>query len=320
MIGHRVPSKVLKPTKPVVHGPASKSASVGFAELGPVPAAVAAAAVDVTQLPIKRPVRTVRRLQVESFAEAHGILGSPDWAPPRLVAASEEEARPGYDALTASEYLDDPDVLDAKVTLIADLIRKSSNLCVYTGAGISTAAGIGDYASIAPKSLIAKTETINRLKAEPTYAHRALAAMEKKGLLKHWVQQNHDGLAQKAGYPKEKLNEIHGSWFDIKNPVVLMDDNVRSDLYEWLLEWEQKADLTIAMGSSLCGMNADRMAATPARKAADGLALGLVIANLQRTQYDGRASVRVFAKCDDFMRLLAQKLKLKVVMPKPLYY
>jgi len=47
-----------------------------------------------------------------------------------------------------------------------------------------------------------------------------LAALEKKNYLKHWINQNHDGLAQKAGYPKSKLNEIHGSWFDKKNRVV----------------------------------------------------------------------------------------------------
>lgn len=51
--------------------------------------------------------------------------------------------------------------------------------------------------------------------------------MEKKGYIKHWLQQNHDGLAQKSGYPMKKLNEIHGSWFDKKNPVVLMDDSLK---------------------------------------------------------------------------------------------
>jgi hypothetical protein len=30
--------------------------------------------------------------------------------------------------------------------------------------------------------------------------------MEKKNYVKHWLQQNHDGLAQKAGFPMSKLN------------------------------------------------------------------------------------------------------------------
>lgn len=41
-----------------------------------------------------------------------------------------------------------------------------------------------------------------------------LVALSRAGYLKHWVQQNHDGLPQKAGYPQEHINEIHGAWFD----------------------------------------------------------------------------------------------------------
>jgi len=37
--------------------------------------------------------------------------------------------------------------MDAKVNALADLIRASSNMIAYTGAGISTAAGIDDYAT-----------------------------------------------------------------------------------------------------------------------------------------------------------------------------
>jgi NAD-dependent SIR2 family protein deacetylase len=56
--------------------------------------------------------------------------------------------------------------------------------------------------------------------------------------VKQWIQQNHDGLAQKSGFPMSKLNEIHGSWFDKKNPVVLMDDCLKSKNFNELKEWE----------------------------------------------------------------------------------
>jgi hypothetical protein len=52
--------------------------------------------------------------------------------------------------------------------------------------------------------------------------------------VKHWLQQNHDAIAQKSGYPMKKLNEIHGSWFDRKNPVVLMDDSLKSKNFQML--------------------------------------------------------------------------------------
>ena len=69
--------------------------------------------------------------------------------------------------------------------------------------------------------------------------------MFRKGMLHRWVQQNHDGLPQKAGVPQHMMNEIHGAWFDPSNPVVAMSGDLRSDLFEDLLLWEQKADLTI---------------------------------------------------------------------------
>ncbi len=44
----------------------------------------------------------------------------------------------------------------------------------------------------------------------------------RQGLLHGWVQQNHDGLPQKAGFPQERINEIHGSWYDPGNPVACL--------------------------------------------------------------------------------------------------
>jgi len=46
-----------------------------------------------------------------------------------------------------------------------------------------------------------------------------MVALHRAGHLKHWVQQNHDSLPQKAGYPQHALNEIHGSLHDPSNPV-----------------------------------------------------------------------------------------------------
>jgi hypothetical protein len=38
-----------------------------------------------------------------------------------------------------------------------------------------------------------------------------------------------------------------------------MSGNLRGDLFEWLREWEERADLVLVLGTSLSGMNADRM-------------------------------------------------------------
>lgn len=119
-------------------------------------------------------------------------------------------------------------------------------------------------------------------------------------------------LPQKAGFPQEKINEIHGAWFDPSNPVVQFSGNLRSDLFKWMLEWENKADLCLCLGTSLSGMNADRMAKTPAKKAMNGKGLGTVLINLQQTDLDSMCSVRIWSKLDDAFRILVQKLGLTV--------
>lgn len=244
----------------------------------------------------------------------HGLLGDPLWELPRTAVRSDAQARPNYSSIDASEYLDTPAVLASKVKLLARLIRRSARMVTYTGAGISTAAGLGDYASRAKGSLAGREANRNRLKAEPTLTHRVLAALEKRGHLKEWVQQNHDGLAQKAGYPQEKLNEILGSWFDRKNPVVLMDDGLRPDLFERLQLWTDRSDLTLALGTSLCGMNSDRVARSVAQKFMAGQEgmLGLVVVGLQRTPYDNVCSLKIYGKMDDVMLLLKEEMKLKI--------
>lgn len=240
----------------------------------------------------------------------HGRSGQNEWKLPRLIAACNKQARPDVDGtIDASEYLDDENVLDAKLGIVAKLIRQSHNFVVYTGAGISTASGIGDYASKANHSMAMRETSVNRLKAQPTLTHHVLAAMEKKHFLKHWVQQNHDGLAQRAGYPQEKLNEIHGSWFDKKNPVVLMGDRLKTNLHEWMIEWNQRSDLVLAMGTSMCGMTADTVATSVTQR--EGT-LGLIIINLQKTPHDHLSTIRIFAPCDKAMAILAKKLHITI--------
>ena len=250
---------------------------------------------------------SLSNLSIEHY---HGRAGDRAWKLPRLIVASDRKARPDMmGEIDASEFLDNDRVLDAKLEIVASLIRQSKQFVAYTGAGISTSSGIGDYASKAPNSIVMRETSVNRLKAQPTLTHHVLVALEKKNLLRHWVQQNHDGLAQRAGYPQEKLNEIHGSWFDKKNPVVLMEDKLKPELHQWMLEWAERSDLVLAMGSSMCGMAADSVATRVAGR--DGT-LGLIIINLQRTPHDHLATIRIFAPCDKAMALLAKKMNLRI--------
>jgi len=244
--------------------------------------------------------------------EMHGTLGDPEWAPPRVVAVSAEMARPGYRTCAAHEYEDEPHVLAHKVELLASMLKTARHPVAYTGAGISTAAGVSDYASKAGTLRADSVDRVDPLEAQPTRAHHVLTALHRAGMLTTWVQQNHDGLPQKAGFPQAAINEIHGAWFDPSNPVVPMDGDLRPDLISALLETEERADLCVVAGTSLCGMNADRIASTTARRARGGEAgvQGTVLINLQRTVMDASVQLRIFAGIDTVMAMLARSLAL----------
>lgn len=242
----------------------------------------------------------------------HGTAGSDSWEPPKLVVKCNEVARPGYTNVEASEYVDTDATLSEKVAVMTEMIKQARETTVYSGAGISTSCGVADYATRAKDSLSSKSRQITSpLMAQPSPAHCILVSMYRAGLLKHWVQQNHDGLPQKAGLPQAVINEIHGAWYDPSNPVVQFSESLREDLFSDLLEIEQRTDLCLAVGTSLSGMNADRVATTAAARATKTGKLGLVIIGLQRTQHDKLASLRIFAKIDDVFLMLAKSLALE---------
>jgi len=259
--------------------------------------------------------------------EKHGLLGDASWATPKMAARADDLARPGYDTTVAHEYLDTEDVLKAKVALLAQLVRKARRAVVYAGAGLSTASGVGDYAtrfadnSVLAKKICQRQGFILPCSARPNLGHRVVAAMARAGCLWRVVQQNHDGLLQKAGVSQKLLNEIHGSWFDPSNPVVKMTESVRDDLYEDTCLVDREADLVLVLGSSLAGMNADRIVRSCARRAlqedCSENRLGTVIVSLQRTPHDAECSLRIFATIDDVMALLAKELLLELADDGP---
>jgi NAD-dependent SIR2 family protein deacetylase len=251
-----------------------------------------------------------------SGAHWHGSLGEPHWSTPECVTTFDVAARDYCDErIMAHEYCESEETLAEKVAILAGLIRSAKGLVAFTGAGISTAAGIDDYASKAKEASVtaAGRPVVKDWKlARPTHAHRVLAAMHDSGHLHHWVQQNHDSLPQKAGYPQHAINEIHGSLHDPANPIVPYEGSLRDDLFGWLHEWQRRGDLVLALGTSLSGFNVDSVAQAAANKAARSAGLGLVIVNLQRTPYDDECSLRIFARCDDVLDRLAHELDIAV--------
>jgi len=280
----------------------------------------------------------------------HGELGLTQglaWHGPHCVVQTDEMTRDrrihDCDSINASEYLDHDEVFHKKILAAADLVRTAKGRVVaYTGAGISTVAGIQDYASkkdgiiyqtgfagegeqiqciiptLEDREERKATETyeegqcrIIRQKKEaslksPSLGHHALAVLHKAGCLQYWVSQNHDRLSQKAGYPFEALNEIHGAWWDQENPVrgIKTKNRLREDLVAELKEWIEKERLCIAVGTTLSGMTADRIA-THAAEAEDK---DLIIIGLQQTPYDRNSSLRIWGKSDDVLAAITREL------------
>jgi NAD-dependent SIR2 family protein deacetylase len=102
-------------------------------------------------------------------------------------------------------------------------------MTAFTGAGISTSAGIPDYRS--GMGTVLKTgpgcweKAANKAKANqgkkvmntpiqkaiPTPTHMALVKLMNEGYLKHLISQNIDGLHRKSGIPKDNISEVHGN-------------------------------------------------------------------------------------------------------------
>lgn len=128
----------------------------------------------------------------------------------------------------------DPDVDRAR-----QLVAASTRVVVLTGAGISTDSGIPDFRGpngVWTKDPAAeKMSTLqnylgdpdvrrrawrNRLEsptweAQPNDGHRALVALQRRGVLDTLVTQNVDGLHQAAGTDPERVVEIHGTMREV---------------------------------------------------------------------------------------------------------
>jgi len=184
--------------------------------------------------------------------------------PPR-----DDHDSPGW--LKASEYQDCPDAFQAKCEQLAQLMQLSKKTVLYTGAGIS-ASVVGQAARGGANEQGWKAGG-GRF-ANPTPTHFLLGHLGRAGFIHEWIQQNHDGLPQKAGFPQEKINEVHGSWYDPSNPVVKYGGFLLDTECQWMQDVANTADLVIVLGTSLGGLNADQVATNAAQRSLKGKSLG----------------------------------------------
>lgn len=188
---------------------------------------------------------------------------------------------------------------------LKNIIDNSDNIVFFGGAGVSTESGIPDFRSAdgifnlvdsrtySPEQVVSHSFFMNNTKffydfykdkmifpdAQPNYAHKALAKLEKTGKLKAIITQNIDSLHQKAG--SENVLELHGtvmrnycmdchSFYDVnyilnskgvpycekcggivKPDVVLYQEGLDSKTIEKSIHYISTCDVLIIGGTSL---------------------------------------------------------------------
>ena len=125
------------------------------------------------------------------------------------------------------EIFDKTPILISKVKCLINLIKSSKSPLVFTGAGISTSAGIPDFRSSYKTTLktgpgVWESED-NRSKYQgtpiikpaiecyPTITHMALKTLIDHNIIKHLITQNVDNLHMRSGITESYLTELHGN-------------------------------------------------------------------------------------------------------------
>lgn len=158
----------------------------------------------------------------QEFEQMEDIVQSMD-----ILAVNSVLPKNNNDVQVAPEMYDDEDVVVAKVQQLAQLMKNAKHSIVFTGAGISTSAGVpgnkfviivyfSDYRSstglwTCMEKGIKFNSKKDMLTALPTLAHMALVKLVQNKTVKHIVSQNCDGLHRRSGIKKQDISEVHGN-------------------------------------------------------------------------------------------------------------
>jgi serine/threonine protein kinase len=177
----------------------------------------------------------------------------------------------GYDNKSTMNYY---------VKQLATWIRESKHFVCFTGAGVSVSSGVPDMRN---RDVMKPCEYI----LCPSITHMALYELHKRGILKHLISTNIDGLHGRSGFPKKAMSEIYGNQFievcekcskeyirdykcknakipskhntgrkcdcggDLNDILVNLNEPIPPNSYKTSLKNASKADLILVLGSRL---------------------------------------------------------------------
>jgi len=234
------------------------------------------------------------------------------------------------------------------------LLKNATHAIVFTGAGISTESNIPDFRGtqglwkkfdpkMASRSYFLEDPNgfwqfyAKRyeyvVRAEPNAAHRALALLEAKGVIKSVITQNIDRLHSKAG--SKSVLEVHGDIImshcdccgervptlecikvyrnsgsapkcgkckgGLRPSIVLFEEP--PELIEAAFDRACRSDLCLSVGSSLCVYPAAMVPEIVKRQGGD-----LIIINYDPTPLDGIADLVIREKASVALEAILKKL------------
>ncbi|GAD92795.1 hypothetical protein NECHADRAFT_106479 [Paecilomyces variotii No. 5] len=254
--------------------------------------------------------------------------------------------------IAAKERREPLAAVDRKAEALVKQIKKSNHFIAFTGAGISTSAGIPDFRGPDGNWTLRaqgkpRTKAANTLQAIPTPSHMALVELQNRGILKYLVSQNCDGLHRRSGILPDRISELHGNSnrescvecgkeyirdFRAVSKYEKGDHDHRTGrkctrcggaLHDTIINFgenlpAQALDLAHkhAEMADLCLVLGSSLTVSPANGIPEivGQRNGaqLAICNLQKTPIDNLSNFRVFSEADVLMTRVMEKLSLPI--------
>lgn len=256
-----------------------------------------------------------------------------------------------HDARMMEELRISPEEMLSKATELANLIRSSSHIVFFTGAGISTSAGVPDFRgpqgvwTLSAQGREREIKETSMTEVVPTSTHMALVQLQRHNKMHFLISQNVDGLHHASGIPLASLAELHGNihtedcnkcgkiyWrdFSVSAGTSVAHYTGRKctaqgcdgDLRDTIINFNENlpaAELTSAFDHAeradlmIClGSSLTVRPACDMPRATKQHGGKVVIVNLQRTPLDDICDVRVHFETDAFMQAVMEKLNLEI--------